>query len=313
MTEQSFRKIYADLAAGQPVAPRGQDVLELENYTYELPAYARFANFEARKLKLDYIKTELRWYLRANPRDLSIQQHAATWRGLENPDSSINSNYGAHLFGMKLNAVSYTSRAVELTDHSQFDSVVEELLRDKNSRRASMAILSRNHVRHLDTIKDLPCTYALNFRIRNNELRMSVHMRSQDAIFGMGNDAPFFSMVQEMVYVSLRDLGYPELKMGSYHHIADSFHVYKRHFNMLNEINAGSPFTDIQMPKISGVAEVRHLVTTFYQHCPPNESSAHINAHEINNTMAGIDTFFKRLGQSRSGSAHGDFSTWLLT
>lgn len=260
MIEQAFRKIYSDVASGAQVSPRGQKVIEVEDYSYTLPPYARFANFEARKLKLGYVKKELLWYLKADPFDSSIVDAASIWQELPNQDGTINSHYGAHIFGYNID---WNHPAVSigqpLTSKSQFGYVVQTLLDDKDSRRASAVILNRSHLLNHAT-KDFPCTYALNFRIRNNELKMSVHMRSQDAVFGMGNDAPAFSIIQEMVYVTLRDLGYPDLKLGNYHHTADSFHYYERHFEMVKEINAGSTFTNIEIPKIKDSSEVIHLL-----------------------------------------------------
>lgn len=260
MIEQAFRKIYADVGAGKQVSPRGQKVIEVEDYSYVLPPYARFANFEARKLKLDYVKKELLWYLKADPFDSSIVDAASIWQELPNQDGTINSHYGAHVFGQN-NEWNHPAVSIgqPLSKRSQFGYVIGTLLEDKDSRRASAVILNRSHLLNPKT-KDFPCTYALNFRIRDDELKLSVHMRSQDAVFGMGNDAPAFSVIQEMVFVTLRDLGYPNLKLGSYHHIADSFHYYERHFKMVEAINAGSPFANIELPKIKDSSEVTHLL-----------------------------------------------------
>jgi thymidylate synthase len=203
-----------------------------------LPPYVRFANFKARKLKLEYIKREFRWYLKGDRYDTSITEHASMWKGLVNADGGINSNYGQYI-------------------NKQFDKVIETLKADKDSRRAGIMILSSEHL--LSDTKDVPCTYAMNFRIRDNKLNMTVHMRSQDAIFGMGNDAPAFSFVQEMVYVTLRDT-YPELVMGNYHHFADSLHIYERHFEMVEEIlEHPIEFDSIDCPRISSSAEVEYL------------------------------------------------------
>ena len=252
-----FRKIFQDLMKkGKKCAPRGQTVIEIENYTYTLPPRARFCNFEARNVSKDYIKREFLWYLRGNKHDLEILDHASMWKGLVNQSNDtyqpwINSNYGQYVFAK------VTDSADDSVKKSQFDAVVETLSNDVDSRRASIAILNQGHL--LSTTNDVPCTYSLNFRIRENKLNMSVHMRSQDAVFGMGNDAPCFSFIHEMVYVALRDKTYPELKMGDYHHIADSFHVYERHFKAMEEIAGGSKYIPIEVPVISNSEEVSFL------------------------------------------------------
>lgn len=239
----AFRQIFRDLKQrGKLCSPRGQLCLELEHHTYELPPYARFCNFEARKLNLNYIKNEFLWYLRGDKYDTSIGEKAKLWQSLVNADGSINSNYGQYLFGQQ----------------NQFDNVVRTLTEDRDSRRASAVILNRDHLT-MQT-KDVPCTYSLNFRIREGKLNMSVHMRSQDAIFGMGNDAPCFSFIHEMVLAALRsNYEHEDLELGTYKHTADSLHVYERHFEMLDKLVDGDPHSPVSCPQISGLGELTLL------------------------------------------------------
>ncbi len=225
-----FLKIFNDLGReGSLTSPRGQLVKEIEDYSFNLPPFVRFQNFEVRKFNLNYLKTEFLWYLKGDRFDLSITESAQIWKDIVNSDGSLNSNYGQYIF----------------RDGGQFDRIVQLLAQDKDSRRASIVILNRDHV--MSDTKDLPCTYSLNFRIRNNRLNMSVSMRSQDAWFGMGNDIPTFSFIHEMVLNALRRF-YPSLEYGNYHHHADSFHVYQRHFSRLDElIYINSNYIDIKV------------------------------------------------------------------
>jgi thymidylate synthase len=240
---KTFRKIFADLKHGEICHPRGMKVLELEHYTYAIPPGVRFMSFPSRKFNLQYLKTEFLWYLKGDLYDTSIGDHAKIWRSIVHPKGFLNSNYGHYVF-----------------QEGGWLWVVEELQRDKDSRRASITILNRGH---LDSEQlDVPCTYALNFRIRNNRLNMSVHMRSQDCIFGMGNDLPCFSIIYEMIYVYLRDKHYPDLQLGVYWHTADSFHVYERHFEMLHSLLLDADYEDIDCPPISSAAEVDFLINT---------------------------------------------------
>lgn len=238
----TFRTCFKDLFFdGNKSAPRGLNVIELENYSYDLRPRERFCSFESRKLSLNYIKREFLWYLRGDRFDTSIIEHAKMWSGLVNADGSINSNYGQYVFG----------------DTNQFDDVVCELRRDRDSRRASIVILNGEHLK--SSTKDLPCTYAINFRIRNSALNMTVRMRSQDAVFGMGNDAPTFSFIHEMMYQTLKAT-YLDLVMGTYHHSVDSFHVYEKHWSLCEAIaTKGDRFVEIMCPEMSGPEEVSFL------------------------------------------------------
>lgn len=247
MTEaQTFKNIYRQLKEdGKIVKPRGLKVLEIENFQYKFEPYVRFVNFPSRKLNLDYIKREFQWYLKADQHDLSITNHAKLWQDMVTKNQTINSNYGQYLFGSE----------------GQIHQVFKTLLDDKDSRRASMVILSKQHI--LSNDKDLPCTYALNFRIRSNKLNMSVHMRSQDAIYGLASDIPAFSFIHEMVWTLLKD-HYKQLKYGTYHHSVDSLHVYEKHFKLLNDILNDKQFEPIKCPKIKNRAEVLNLLKSKY-------------------------------------------------
>jgi thymidylate synthase len=63
-------------------------------------------------------------------------------------------------------------------------------------------------------------------------------MRSNDAIYGFFNDFAWFATVQERLLNDLRET-YNDLEMGSLVHIANSFHVYERHFDMLDKMVSG--------------------------------------------------------------------------
>ena len=224
---------------GKEVKPRGQLCKEIINYSYQLPPYVRFMCFDVRKLNPDYIKQEFLWYVRANKRDVSIRHVAKMWDGLINyPDGTINSNYGPYIFGPDgFERSGFFAPA----GGSNIQRVARELIKDPDSRRASICILNNTHLN--SKTNDYPCTAYLNFLIRDNQLHMFVRMRSQDAIYGMGNDAPCFSFTHEILFTLLQK-HYPDLEMGWYHHSADSFHIYEKHYEMLESIIFGPTVTN---------------------------------------------------------------------
>jgi thymidylate synthase len=250
--KELFQDIYRRLKTdGKFCSPRGLKIIECENFAYELPPYVCFANFEDRKLSIPYAKQEFRWYLKGDLHDLSIAEHAKIWRGII-VDGKLNSNYGHYIFRKK-----QTWEGTNFTGPG-FSWVIDELKRDKDSRRAYVMILGNEHLNPKE--KDVPCTLSLGFRIREDKLNMSVRMRSQDAIYGMGNDAPAFSFIHQMVHAIMR-FHYPGLELGTYHHVADSFHVYERHFEMLEKIIAPeAEFYPVQTPKIFNIHEVEYLI-----------------------------------------------------
>lgn len=244
----SFLKTYSEVWAGDEISPRGTKCLESADHRLVLSMqHSPITSFKARKLSLKYAKEEFLWYLRADPFDQSIEQHASMWQKIRQPDGSYFSNYGQYLFP------------------KQFGWVVQELARDQWSRRASMVLLKPEHL--FAENKDVVCTYAINFSIRhtslsNRSLHMRVHMRSNDVIFGMTNDVFCFSMLYRMVFAEL-SASYPDLLPGLYTHLVDSMHVYDRHYIMIQKIIGegidGYEYIDMPWPNswevIGAVAE----------------------------------------------------------
>lgn len=230
-----FRQIYIDLwHNGRERAPRGLKTKELENYHVNFWPEHQFINFECRKLNLDYIKTELKWYLKGDREDLSICDHAKIWQGCVT-EGKLYSNYGHYIF---------KNKGLWL--------VARELVNDPDSRRGLISIFnSDEHI--FEGNKDVPCTVSLGFRIRDGKLNMTVHMRSQDAVFGLGNDLPFFNFVWEVLAVYL---GIPQ---GSYHHFVESFHMYERHYEMVKTIVYEDKFEHIERPRVT-LAEANSLI-----------------------------------------------------
>ena len=246
-----FYNIYANLKRfGKEISPRGQKTLEIENFSVVFPPYVRFCNFKSRKLNLNYIKKEFLWYLKGNMHDLSIVKHAKLWEKFISKGNIIHSNYGQYIFGKD----------------NQFDYIIETLKGDKDSRRASIIILQPKHTIFGD-LTDVPCTYGLNFRIRNDELNMTVKMRSQDSYFGLASDIPSFSFIHEMLYISLKDI-YLNLKYGKYFHFVESFHIYERHFKFLKELKKSTRYALVLCPKILNKEEVDYLRKLNFNNIP---------------------------------------------
>jgi thymidylate synthase len=95
--------------------------------------------------------------------------------------------------------------------------------------------------------KDVPCTLAIEFRLRNGKLNARVIMRSQDILWGMANDLPTFSFLQEIVaQLLLAEMGTLTVSVGS-------FHVYESRMQMFNAIlsNGTHVPVDDTPPRIS--------------------------------------------------------------
>lgn len=262
---EPFFNIFLRLAGfGRVVSPRGLECVELVDFSYVLPPRVRFMNFKHRKLRLDYVKQEFVWYMRGDRFDASIAKIAAMWREIINPDGSINSNYGYYIF----------NRETAPGFMSNLDRVAKTLAKDPMSRRAVITILDNGHL--CSETKDYPCTAYLNFVVRDKRLEMLVRMRSQDAIFGMGNDAPCFSFVHELLWFQLKQT-MPGLELGSYHHVSDSFHIYERHYEMLKLILDDPVGEKVDCPVVDLPAESLQALCFTLKHHPESLTNIQVN------------------------------------
>jgi hypothetical protein len=61
-------------------------------------------------------------------------------------------------------------------------------------------------------------------------------MRSNDAVLGTPTDIAFFALLQMQMCKILKEEAYPELELGRLTHVANSYHIYERHFTLVGEM-----------------------------------------------------------------------------
>jgi len=116
---------------------------------------------------------------------------------------------------------------------SQMDAVVQRLADDPDTRQAVVQIwdpsrdLFHQH-------KDLPCTVYFTFYVRDQQLQMHTHMRSNDLWLGFPYDIVQFTQLQCTL------AKYLEIQVGAYTHYADSLHLYERDLPSVNQLTAPS-------------------------------------------------------------------------
>ncbi len=210
---------------GNVVRARGSEQVEIlfSNFTIEDPTDLAITS-PARKFSPDYATAEWQWYLSANPKVNNIGKLAKIWDIIKDDNGEAESNYGCYL-------------------KPQWNWVVEELLNDRDTRRATFVINQPHH--KLKNRSDYPCTHYLHFFIRDNKLHLGVNMRSNDIIFGLCNDVFTFSMFQQMMLNELNRRG-AKITLGTYNHHAGSLHLYERHYKMASKII----LEKVEQPKI---------------------------------------------------------------
>jgi thymidylate synthase len=173
---------------------------------------------------VDYLLAELKWYESGDLSVREIEKYSKMWGQLKDGDGMVNSNYGFMVW-----------KQFCPTTKSQFDWVIDSLIKDRDSRQA---VINFNQVAHkYEGNRDFPCTLNAQFLVRDNKLVEIVNMRSNDLVYGTCYDVPFFMLLQLQVYDVLRKHeGFEDLKLGVYVHNVGSLHVYERHFEMLDNL-----------------------------------------------------------------------------
>ena len=237
----TFADAYSDsikflLTYGLVNNARGTTSKELLNVALviEDPTQCLYDN-SVRGSQQKYIAAEFLWYYAGRSDAAFISKWAKFWEEIQNIDGTVNSAYGNLIF-------------TEKNDHaiSQYQWAIQSLATDQNTRQAVLHFNKPKHQYPLN--KDFVCTMYANLHIRQNKLYMSVFMRSNDAIWGTATDVAFFCSLQMQILSHLKPF-YPDLELGTYTHVANSYHVYDRHYDLASRMLT-EPFTSITLPPI---------------------------------------------------------------
>ena len=185
------------------------------------------------KPNAEYIADELDWYrsMSTNIYDIGDRDEPpAAWKYSANEHGEINSNYGTLIYSDKY--------------YRQYDMVLDELLRNMDSRRATMVYNRPSIWAEYDENgkNDFICTNAVTYYLRDGAIHAVVQMRSNDVVFGYKNDYAWQLHVLEQLvddynvcYLDMAaDADYrKEMKVGKITWQVQNLHVYERHFDLV--------------------------------------------------------------------------------
>ena len=165
-----------------------------------------------------YIDAEIDWYSLGSTNINDIhpdKEPPAAWVYAANEHGEINSNYGHLIWSSKY--------------HDQYQNVLDELISNPDSRRASMIYTRPSIWSEYDENgkNDFICTNSVTYYIRNDELQAVVQMRSNDVVFGYKNDVAWQQHVLELLASDL------DINPGFIQWQVQNLHVYERHFHLV--------------------------------------------------------------------------------
>lgn len=185
---------------GAPVGPRGKATRELIHRTIHVDMRWPVIVAPARKLNYRFMAAEAYWILTGSDRVDGVAPY--------NPHIAQFSDDGETFFG-----------AYGVRFHEQLAHVVSSLIKDPATRQAGLTLWRPSP----PPTKDVPCTVAMWFYLRDDALHTSVFMRSSDAWLGVPYDIFSFTTMTALVAAKLRvvgikpALGTLSLTMGSAH------------------------------------------------------------------------------------------------
>lgn len=166
----------------------------------------------SRKMPIRYAIGELCWYNSRNRTAEAIKPFSDFWQNIADDGVNVNSNYGWCIH--------------DKYGFDQWESVKILLSTKENSRQAVIHIKEARDLVNNDS-KDVNCTIALQFLLRNNKLDLIVTMRSNDIWLGLPYDVFQFTCMQIQMAMELG------VEIGTYYHNAGSLHMYKRDLEKL--------------------------------------------------------------------------------
>lgn len=188
---------------GEIVSPHGVETLEFLGMSVSADMKYPVLMEEGRKLSYSFMAAEAYWILTGD----SLVDNIAPY----NKNISQFSDNGFTFFG------AYGPKIV-----SQVDYVVNKLLSDPDSRQAVLTIWRENP----PPTRDVPCTVAMSFLIRDGKLHCHTFMRSSDVWLGLPYDVFNFSMVAAYVCAALNEQQEEKITLGRLKVTAASMHLY---------------------------------------------------------------------------------------
>jgi len=173
---------------------------------------------------------ELLWYLSKTNKLDFIQYYIKPYIKSSDDNLTIHGGYGPRLFN-KDGAI------------DQVKNIIKILKKKPTSRRAVIQLFDAKDL--LEYHKDIPCTTTLQFTIRDSKLIMMTSMRSNDVYLGLPHDIFCFTMLQELIAVTLG------VEIGTYYHSVGSLHLYESNLDYARTyISEGVQSSTYEMPQM---------------------------------------------------------------
>lgn len=202
--DEAWRATFYDaVGTGRVVAPRGARVRELEHRSVAVDMLYPVLRCPARRLNYRFMAAEALWILEGSDGLEDLVRYNPNMAKFSDDGVTLTGAYGPRIAG-------------------QIAYVVRKLREDRDTRQATLTVWTPNPA----PSKDIPCTVAIDFKVRGDRLNAHVFMRSSDVWLGLPYDAFSFSCVAYMICSVLGDV-----TPGTLYLTASSSHLYEEHWD----------------------------------------------------------------------------------
>lgn len=230
-----YRATLVEVLTAREASPRGMNTREILGAQLVLTNPLRnILSSPARKLNYRFSVAEWLWML-LGQNDTSVAVFNSQLRNFSDDGETFAGAYGPKLA-------------------EQLPYVLDCLRQDSFSRQAVLTIW-RERPR---ASKDIPCTVAMQFFIRENKLHMITTMRSNDVFLGLPYDLFNFTQIQNYL------AGVLCVDIGEYVHNVGSLHVYEQHYEKCATIieETTRPLESPRLPSLSSLNDIRREYNT---------------------------------------------------
>jgi thymidylate synthase len=218
LDEAWYDQMQLIMEEGRETSPRGQLTKELPSKTLVFDMNYPVITHPTRALGYKFMAAEAWWILSGRDDVEAIAPYSK--------QISQFSDDGHKFFG------AYGPPIID-----QLDYVVNAIMRDPDTRQSVLTTWRPNPPK----TKDVPCTVAFSWLLRDGVLECHVFMRSSDNWLGIPYDAFNFSMLTAEIVRQLNQsplLWSQPIGLGNCHLTAASSHLYERNFDAVREVLA---------------------------------------------------------------------------
>jgi len=229
-TSDAYLAVIADIInyPDYITSPRGMQIYEKSAYSFRVkhptPEAIQTRDSERNRTIADYTKKEAALYDSGSVDVADFAKTSAFWTSLANPDGTVNSSYG----NLLMRKADQGNLKFDMKLRTPWQWALQSLIEDHDTRQAILRFNRNEHLWHGN--KDVVCTMYGIFHIRDGALNLTMHMRSNDAFYGLVYDMPWFCSLMLRMQEDLASVGV-SVGIGTYTHIADSLHVYARNMD----------------------------------------------------------------------------------